>query len=900
MEIESILQKLETDPEQGLSLEEAQRRLGEYGYNELGEEAKTSPFILFLNQFKNTLIIILIAATVLSALIGDLLDAGIILAIVVFCAVLGFVQEYRAGRALDALKKMLTPTTTVLRGGKELEVLARELVPGDILLLEAGDKIPTDGRLIEIHSLQCDEAPLTGESFPVEKELSALPMDIPVGDRKNMVFTGTSVTYGRGKAVVTTTAVNTEFGKIAAELASVSQEKTPLEKRTQEIGKWLGIIALVICGLVVGASIVRESIVGKLDLQFMLTMLMFAIALAVAAVPEALAAIVTGALAIGMHQMAKRNALIRRMPTVETLGCATVICSDKTGTLTKGEMTVRRVFGGGKVMEVSGVGYAPAGALNPASNDPSLNMLFRSGILCNDSTLFEERGKWSIKGDPTEAALLVLAAKAGLRWDQVRQQYPRIKEFPFSSDRKRMTTIHRTDDGKIRAVVKGAPEVVLERCSYFLNGDRIAALDDTEREKILKANEAMANDALRVLGISYRELSEPDGYNEDRVEQDLVFLGLVGMMDPPREEAIDAVKVCREVQIKPIMITGDHKLTAVAIAREVGIYREGDLVLTGEELNKVGDKEFEGIVEKVTVYARVSPLDKLKIVTAWKNRGEVVAMTGDGVNDAPALKHADIGIAMGITGTEVAKEAADMVLSDDNFATIVRAIERGRWIYENIKKYLAYLLQANITEVIVIGGIVLATGPELLPLLPAAILYINLATDGLPALALGVAPPDPDIMERPPRDPKESIFGWDIKSFILRAVLIESPFFLFLYFHELDNITQARTQIFFLFIITQFVIALNCRSLTHSVFKAPPHKWLVLAVIWELVMVAAIIQIPAVRDAFGIAEPSFSDLTIIMAFGIAIFLVIEVTKVVLRQTTPMGRTKARQTEGVSA
>jgi Ca2+-transporting ATPase len=900
MEIESILQKLETDPEQGLSLEEAQRRLGEYGYNELGEEAKTSPFILFLNQFKNTLIIILIAATVLSALIGDLLDAGIILAIVVFCAVLGFVQEYRAGRALDALKKMLTPTTTVLRGGKELEVLARELVPGDILLLEAGDKIPTDGRLIEIHSLQCDEAPLTGESFPVEKELSALPMDIPVGDRKNMVFTGTSVTYGRGKAVVTTTAVNTEFGKIAAELASVSQEKTPLEKRTEEIGKWLGIIALVICALVVGVSIVRESIVGKLDLQFMLTMLMFAIALAVAAVPEALAAIVTGALAIGMHQMAKRNALIRRMPTVETLGCATVICSDKTGTLTKGEMTVRRVFGGGKVMEVSGVGYAPAGALNPASNDPSLNMLFRSGILCNDSTLFEERGKWSIKGDPTEAALLVLAAKAGLRWDQVRQQYPRIKEFPFSSDRKRMTTIHRTEDEKIRAVVKGAPEVVLERCSYFLNGDQIAPLDDTERERILKANEEMANDALRVLGISYRELSETDGYNEDRVEQDLVFLGLVGMMDPPREEAIDAVKVCREVQIKPIMITGDHKLTAVAIAREVGIYREGDLVLTGEELNKVGDKEFEGIVEKVTVYARVSPLDKLKIVTAWKNRGEVVAMTGDGVNDAPALKHADIGIAMGITGTEVAKEAADMVLSDDNFATIVRAIERGRWIYENIKKYLAYLLQANITEVIVIGGIVLATGPELLPLLPAAILYINLATDGLPALALGVAPPDPDIMERPPRDPKESIFGWDIKSFILRAVLIESPFFLFLYFHELDNITQARTQIFFLFIITQFVIALNCRSLTHSVFKAPPHKWLVLAVIWELVMVAAIIQIPAVRDAFGIAEPSFSDLTIIMAFGIAIFLVIEVTKVVLRQTTPMGRTKARQTEGVSA
>jgi P-type Ca2+ transporter type 2C len=900
MEIESILKNLETDPEQGLSQQEVQRRLGEYGYNELGEQAKTSPFILFLNQFKNTLIIILIAATVLSALIGDLLDAGIILAIVVFCALLGFLQEYRAERALDALKKMLTPTNTVFRGGKELKVSSKELVPGDILLLEAGDKIPTDARLIEIHSLQCDEAPLTGESFPVEKELRALPEEIPVGDRKNMVFTGTSVTYGRGKAVVTTTAVNTEFGKIAAELASVSQEKTPLEKRTEEIGKWLGIIALVICGLVVGASIVRESIVGQLDLQFMLTMLMFAIALAVAAVPEALAAIVTGALAIGMHQMAKRNALIRRMPTVETLGCATVICSDKTGTLTKGEMTVRRVFGGGKVMEVSGAGYAPVGALSPASNNPSLNMLFTGGILCNDSTLFEEGGKWSIKGDPTEAALLVLAAKAGLSRDEVRQQYPRIKEFPFSSDRKRMTTIHRTENGKIRAVVKGAPEVVLERCSYFLNGDQIAPLDDTERERILKVNEEMANDALRVLGVSYREISEMNGHNEDRVEQDLVFLGLVGMMDPPREEAIDAVKVCREVQIKPIMITGDHKLTAVAIAREVGIHREGDLVLTGEELSKMGGKELEKIVDRVTVYARVSPLDKLKIVTAWKNRGEVVAMTGDGVNDAPALKHADIGIAMGITGTEVAKEAADMVLSDDNFATIVRAIERGRWIYENIKKYLAYLLQANITEVIVIGGIVLAMGPELLPLLPAAILYINLATDGLPALALGVAPPDPDIMQKPPRDPKESIFGWDIKSFILRAVLIEAPFFLFLFFYELDNITQARTQIFFLFIITQFVIALNCRSLTHSVFKAPPHKWLVLAVIWELVMVAVIIQIPAVREAFGIAEPSFSDLALIIAFGIAIFLVIEATKVVLRQTTPVGKAKTRETEGVSA
>ena len=468
---------------------------------------------------------------------------------------------------------------------------------------------------------------------------------------------------------------------------------------------------------------------------------MFAIALAVAAVPEALAAIVTGVLAIGMHEMAKRNALIRKMPAVETLGCTTVICSDKTGTLTKGEMTARRVFAGGKLTEVSGAGYAPQGEFHSSLNDPSLNMLLRGGVLCNDSTLFEDAGKWSVRGDPTEGALVVLAAKAGVVHDETKQKNARIKEFPFSSDRKRMTTIHRMDDGKIRAFVKGAPEVILDRCSSLLNGVDTVALGNTQREGILKANEEMANDALRVLAIAYKDLPDADGYGEDLVEEKLVFVGLVGMMDPPRVEAIDAVKVCREVQIKPIMITGDHKLTAVAIAKEIGIYREGDLVLTGDELNKIEDKEFDGIVDKVTVYARVSPLDKLKIVTAWKNRGEVVAMTGDGVNDAPALKHADIGIAMGITGTEVAKEAADMVLSDDNFATIVRAIELGRWIYDNIKKYLTYLLRANITEVIVLGGVVVFMGAEYLPLLPAAILYINLATDGLPALALGVAPP---------------------------------------------------------------------------------------------------------------------------------------------------------------
>src|ERR671919_2856674 len=881
-QVDSILSQLGTDPQQGLTVEEARRRLQEHGYNELKKEEKASPFLLFINQFKNTLIIILAVATILSAIVGDLLDAGIILVIIVFCAVLGFVQEYRAERALDALKKMLTPTITALRGGREEKIPSKELVPGDITLREAGDKIPADGRLIEVHSLQCDEAPLTGESFPVEKDLKVLPEAVPVGDRKNMVFTGTAVSYGRGKAVVTDTGFKTEFGKIATELATVSREKTPLEKRTEEIGKWLGIIAVSVCVLVVVTSIAREAIGGTLDLQFSLTMLMFAIALAVAAVPEALPAIVTGALAIGMREMAKRNALVRKMPAVETLGCATVICSDKTGTLTKGEMTVRRIFGAGRVIEGSGAGYAPEGSLTPAANDSSLNMLLRGGILCNDASLLEEGGKWSIKGDPTEAALVVLAAKAGLGQDETRQQFPRIGEFPFSSDRKRMSTIHQMEDGKKRAFMKGAPEVILDRCSGLQKGDEIVALDDTGRERILLANEEMAGNALRVLAIAYSELSETDAHGEDVIERNLVFMGLIGMMDPPREEAIEAVRVCQQVGIKPIMITGDHKLTAVAVAKELGIHREGDLVFTGEDLSKIDDNEFESVVDKITVYARVSPLDKLKIVKAWKSRGEVVAMTGDGVNDAPALKHADIGIAMGITGTEVAKEAADIVLSDDNFATIVRAIERGRWIYDNIKKYLTYLLRANITEVVVLGGVVMVVGPEYLPLLPAAILYINLATDGLPALALGVAPPDPDIMRRAPRDPRECVFSKEVRMLILMAVIIECPIFLWMFFRSQPDMELARTLVFFMFVFIELIIAINFRSLRYSLIQAPPHKWLLIAIGWELALIAVLIQFPAVRNAFGITMPSAPDLGMIFALGVGIVIVIEMAKVAFR------------------
>jgi Ca2+-transporting ATPase len=889
MSRDAVLKQLETDPLNGLTPDEAGRRLERVGPNELKHEAAVSPITIFIHQFKNILIVILIVAVVLSALVGELVDAAVILIIVVFCAALGFVQEYRAEKALEALKKMLSSTVTVIRKGLAADVAATEIVPGDILVLEAGDKLAADIRLIESHSIHCDEAALTGESVPVEKADTVLPEGTAVHDMTNMAFTGTTITFGRGRGVVVATGMQTEFGKIAEQVAALEVDKSPLEKRTDEIGKWLGLISFSICGLVVVFSLVRELLFGTVDTGFVLRMLMFAIALAVAAVPEALAAIVTGALALGMNAMARKNALVKKMPAVETLGCTTVICTDKTGTLTRGEMTVRRVFAAGRSIEVTGTGYDPDGAFShaggrPLTNDIALNHLLTGGVLCNDSELRSSEDGWTIKGDPTEAAFLTAAVKAGISIEDTLSMQPRVEEVPFSSERKRMTTIHRQESGQPIAYMKGAPEVVLNHCTFTFEAGEIVPLTSEKCADIIQNGTAMAGDALRVLGVASRRLPELTG-PDHAIETDMVFLGLVGMMDPPREEALAAVRTCREVGIKPVMITGDHLQTAVAVAGEIGIYRDGDLVLTGNELEEMTDVQFEALVDKVTVYARVSPLDKLKIVKAWKARGDVVAMTGDGVNDAPALKHADIGIAMGISGTDVAKEAADMILGDDNFATIVSAIERGRWIYDNIKKYLVYLLQCNITEVIVIGGIVLMLGPEFLPLLPAAILYINLATDGLPALALGVSPPDRDIMQRPPRDPKESFFSWDILAFILIAVVIESPFFFLVFYHNLSDLTQARTTIFFLFIVVEFVIALNCRSLTFSIFQAPPHKWLLMALGWELVLVAVLVRIPAVREAFGITEPTLAELVIVSAVGFMVFVLIETTKFVLRKRT---------------
>ena len=890
MAADDVLKTLKASPN-GLSGEEAARRLQEYGPNELVAEKRISPLEILVSQFKDILIVILMIATAISALIGEIIDAIVILVIIVACAVLGFVQEYRAERALEALKKMLAPTITALRDGKDVEIQSKDIVPGDIILLEAGDKLPADARLIDITNLQVDEAPLTGESIPVVKTLDVLPESTYVADRKNLVFSGTTITYGKGKAAVTSTGMNTEFGKIAKEVSAVEEEKTPLEKRTENIGKWLGILCLAVCLGVGGFGVAREFYFkGTIEMAFILEMLIFGIALAVAAVPEALPAIVTGALAIGMHEMAKRNALIRKMPAVETLGCTTVICADKTGTLTKGEMTARKVYVDGKIIEVSGVGYEPVGELRVAGKPLSVKegafpLLMKGSILCSDANIEQVEGRWCLRGDPTECALVVCAEKGGFPRHEVRAQHPRVGEIPFSSERKRMSTIHPTPEGQQIVYMKGAPEIVLERCASINEGGKVEKLTAEKKREILKVNESMANEALRVLGVSYKEIPKTVKAFDESLESELVFLGLIGMIDPPREEAMEAVKVCKEIKMKPIMITGDHKLTAVAIAKEMGIFEEGDMVLTGDELEKMSDEEFERIVDKVSVYARVSPMHKLKIVKAWKGKGQIVAMTGDGVNDAPAIKNADIGIAMGITGTEVTKEASDMVLADDNFATILKAIERGRWIFDNIKKYLTYLLQCNLVEIVVIGGGVLMGLP--LPLLPAQILYVNLATDGLPALALGVSPPDPDVMKRPPRDPKESVFTREVKAFLFVVPLIMSPLLFWTFLDSLHlGIEAARTDLFLTFVFFELAIALNCRSLTYSIYKAKPHKFLLLAIAWETGLLSVLINIPFVRDAFNILLPSLHDVAVVAGACVVVVVSLEMIKLVLRRGSP--------------
>jgi Ca2+-transporting ATPase len=882
---------LDSDSVRGLSTEEARSRLRTFGPNVIKTEKGASPIRLFLRQFANLLISILLIATVISAILGEVLDAIVIIVVVFFAVLLGFLQEFRAEKALESLKKLLSPSCTVLRDGKRMEIPADELVPGDMLLLEAGDRIDADARLIEVFNLQMNEASLTGESTPVLKSADKLGEDTITADRVNMAFAGTTVTQGRGRAVVVDTGMSTQFGRIASEVAAIKAEETPLEKRMAEIGGKLGRISLALVAvLAIGGLVEEYSRTSTIGLDFVVRIFLFAVALAVAAVPEALPAIVTGTLAIGMRIMARRNALVRQMPAVETLGSIQVICSDKTGTLTKGEMTVRQVFVSGKLYEVTGNGYEPSGEVISKTSQEShspLEEFAKAAILCSDAILTQEEGHWVVKGDTTEGALITLAEKIGVRENAMRNSHPRIGELSFSSERKIVTTIHSDLDGSTVAYMKGAPEILLSLCTHYLEDGQVKQLTENDRIQVLRINEEMALNALRVLAVAERELrSVPEKFSEKLVETDFTFLGLAGIIDPPRQDAVEAVAAAKSVGIMPIMITGDHQLTALAIAKETGIYEEGDLVLTGQELDKLGEKEFEDKVGRVSVYARVSPSHKLRIVDAWKRKGKVVAMTGDGVNDAPALKKADIGIAMGITGTDIAKEASDLVLADDNFATIVKAIELGRWIYENIKKYLAYLLQGNFVEIAVVTLASLLILPSLgmygsdaLPLLAVQLLYINLATDGLPAIAIGFSPPDPDLMKRPPRPKDESVFTKEVTRLIVMALVVQTPALILGFMTGLsEGLVAARSRLFLMFIGIELAIALDCRSLTHSILEVRPHKWVIFAVIWETVLITTLILIPATRSALGMVYPSFTDLVWILVAAVEAITSIELLK----------------------
>lgn len=877
---------LDTDIDKGLSSEEAKRRLGIYGPNELEVGKPASPIKIFLKQFANILVGILILATLLSALLGEIIDAAVIMIIVFFIAVLGFVQEYKAEKAIEELKKLLTPSFVVVRDGVELEVSSREVVPGDLAVLREGDKVVADIRLSEVFNLRVDESPLTGESFPVEKKTDKLPPNVALAERANMVFAGTSVVGGRGRGIVVATGSKTELGKIASATAVIEAEKTPLELKMNEVGKKFGLIALSVIFTLAVIELIQEALFAEITLSTLVNILLFGVALAVAAIPEALPAIVTASLAVGMRIMARNNALVRRLPAVETLGATQVICFDKTGTLTKGEMTVRKIATLDTVYELSGVGYSPEGEVSPRDNSPALRLLMTASILCNDSNLVQRNGGWRVVGDPTEGALIVAAYKTGVDVQKIREKNPRVDEIPFSAERKYMITVNKMEGDGYYAFLKGAPEIVLKMCSRFADRDcGEHDLTEVERGKITQLSSSMASEALRILAVAYKRVDKPKADSSGGY----TLLGLVGMMDPPRPEAIEAVKAAKMAGMKPVMITGDHKLTAVAVAREAGIMDDDGLVLEGWELEGMGDDQLYEKVEEINVYARISPIDKLRIVNAWRSRGYVVAMTGDGVNDAPALKKADIGVAMGVRGTEVAKEASDMVLADDNFATIVKAIELGRWIYDNIKKYLAYLLEANLVEiaVITISSIFILrfmgfSGEEILPLLPVHILYINLATDGLPAIALGFSPADPDIMQRPPRRKEESIFTREVRLFIIRALLVETPILLLGFYSALDmGIEHARSRLFLMFIFIELAVALSCRSLKYTIVDAKPHKWLILSILWETLLIAVLVLIPWTRDALHIVIPTQEDIAWITGGFLAVLASMEALKKLL-------------------
>jgi len=784
--------------------------------------------------------------------------------------VIGFIQEYRAEKAIEALKKLASLKAKVMRDGKKKEIDVSNLVPGDIVVLETGDKIPADSRLIEIIDLQTQEAALTGESLPVKKELKALAEKTQVADRSNMVFSGTIVTNGKGKAVVTGTGMKTEIGKIAKMIQETKPEPTPLQIKLEKLGKMLGIAVIAICIIV--------FITGALTGKNLIEMFKIAVSLAVAAVPEGLPAVVVVSLALGARRMVKRNALIRKLPSVETLGATTVICSDKTGTLTRNEMTVRKIYANGKIIDVTGSGYEPKGDFlfqNKKLNTKEIELLLKAGTLNNDATLTKN----NIIGDPTEGSLIVSAAKAGLVKEKLEKEYKKTDEIPFSSERKCMTTMHKIK-GETLAFTKGAPEVVLKLCNSVYENGKVKKLTEKKRKEILETNREFANNALRVLGFAYKTVMD-----KKRAEKNLIFIGLQGMIDPPRTEVIDSIKKCKKAGIKVVMITGDHQITAKAVAKEIGIEGES---LIGADLDKI--KDLDKIVEDVAIYARVNPEHKIKIVDALKKKGHIVAMTGDGVNDAPALKKSDIGIAMGITGTDVSKEASHMILTDDNFASIVNAVEEGRGIYDNIKKFVEYLLSSNLGEVLTIF-IAIILSPlfaNSLPLLPIQILWINLVTDGLPALALSVEPMEKDIMARKPRNPKEKIVSKPIitRMMVVGLVMMLGTLFLFKFYKPELDLKYAQTMAFTTLMMFQMFNVLNCRSENKSLFSLGVFKnrYLIGAIIISMLLQLVAIYTPLNEWFFKTIPLSLFDWVLAVLVSSSVLWVVEIMKLIKKFT----------------
>ncbi len=936
---ETVVSSLGSHAARGLSRDEAKRRLEQYGLNQLKAAPETPWWRRLLEQFENILVIILLAAIAISVVEWLLQDprehalpyeAIVISVIVILNALLGFFQEARAERSVRALMALAAPESTVIRDGERRRIPAHDIVPGDIVLVEAGDKIPADSRIIEDANLHTDEAPLTGESLPVTKNPRPLSGDIGLGDRVNMLFAGTVATYGRGRAVVVATGMQTEVGKIAGLLEAVEKEPTPLQQELDRTGKRLTVIMLGICAVVFAAGLFSAK---AFTLNIILSMFLFAVALAVAAIPEALPAIVTIGLSLGVRRMAAANAIVRKLPAIETLGAATVICSDKTGTLTRNEMTVRAIYCSGSVIDVSGSGYIPDGDFTrhgkPLPTDEcvrtTLQHTLLAAALVNDAALTKnDDGRWSVQGDPTEGALVVTARKLGIS-EQSLAPHRRVAEIPFTSERKRHTTVHADPEkpDNLRVMVKGAPEILLPRCRQVMDQGRPVPLDDAGRAAITKQNDALASQALRVLAIATRNVPAKSlGFDRanpldvelpELVEEDLVLLGLVGMIDPPRAEVKEAVRVARKAHIRTVMITGDHPATAAAIAKELRILDDGSRVVTGADLRGMDDAKLDAIVEDVRVFARVDPDHKLRIVQALQRKGHIVAMTGDGINDAPALKTANVGIAMGITGTDVSKEAADIVLTDDNFASIVKAIEEGRAVYDNIQKYLLYLLSTNSGELMTMfAGVMFASWLGLisadvglfLPLLAAQLLWINLVTDGPPALALGVDPKDRDVMLRAPRRHGAGILlneDWVRLACVGLLMMVGTVLVLDAYYpggmftlfatgtgpNAFDE-AHARTMAFTTLMMYQLFDVYNCRSRRRSAFVGLfDNKWLFVAIAFALGTHVLVVYAPFLQTAFHTVPLTGTDWAVAAAVSASLLVCMEFAKIVLRQVRPV-------------